>query len=142
VAAVRFNADGTLDSTFGTLGELIFAPAGFSRARANKVLMQADGKFILTGTYTATGGVLSAFVARYLTNGALDNNFNGTSHVRVYTFNTTTTYETASNSALIIPSETDAKLVIAGLFGNNVAVANRRGMLAQINLGAVSSGSN
>lgn len=124
---------------------MIFAPAGFSRARASKVLLQADGKFILTGTYTGVGSVLTAFVARYLTNGALDTNFNGTSHVQVYRFtapSSTINYETASNSALIIPSATDAKLVTAGLVSNNVSTSNRKGMIAQINLGAVSSGSN
>jgi uncharacterized delta-60 repeat protein len=137
LAVVRFNNDGTLDTTFGTGGELIYTPVGTPRARAYKILVQSDQKFILTGTYSGPATSESAFVARYLVNGAPDNGFNTTSHTRLYRFETSSPFRTGVNAAFMTEAANSGKLLLAGFFMDSNIVTNRRGMLAQINLGVI-----
>jgi uncharacterized delta-60 repeat protein len=62
---VRYNPDGTLDSTFGTGGKLIAIIHGPAR-----IALQTDGKLVLGGQLN--GGFA---LARYSSNGTLDNTF-------------------------------------------------------------------
>ena len=68
----RYNADGTLDTSFG--GGDGFAFAGIA-GRAEAMLLQADGKVVLAG-YTTTGGYQVCLV-RFNANGSLDTSFGG-----------------------------------------------------------------
>jgi uncharacterized delta-60 repeat protein len=54
---VRYNADGSLDQSFGTGGELIFS-FGNPGAMANAVAVQPDGKFVVVGTSSETRQVV------------------------------------------------------------------------------------
>lgn len=67
---VRYLADGSLDSTFGTGGIVFSDLTPGASARAQKVAIQADGKIVVVGF---TGDVL--FTARYLANGSLDDSY-------------------------------------------------------------------
>jgi len=49
VALARYDANGNLDSTFGTEGKVI-AGLGFSNV-GNSIALQPDGKYVITGTY-------------------------------------------------------------------------------------------
>jgi uncharacterized delta-60 repeat protein len=77
-ALARFNADGSLDQTFGTGGKVV---TSFSEAgdRALEMAVQADGKIVLAGyTYLTIAKRVNHFdfaVARYTPNGALDATF-------------------------------------------------------------------
>ena len=74
IALARYNTNGTLDSSFGTGGEVItYLPGPVEQAYA--VALQADGKILLAaGTYS--GSTASDFVVlRYNTNGTPDNTF-------------------------------------------------------------------
>jgi uncharacterized delta-60 repeat protein len=77
-ALARFNADGSLDQTFGSGGTVItsFSPSG---DHALEIAVQADGKIVLAGyTYLPVGKKVNHFdfaVARYTPNGALDATF-------------------------------------------------------------------
>jgi uncharacterized delta-60 repeat protein len=73
-ALVRYNADGTLDTTFGNGGKVTTA-IGTGTDRAYAILLQPDGRIVLGGdSEQATSGIDFALV-RYDTNGSLDTSF-------------------------------------------------------------------
>jgi uncharacterized delta-60 repeat protein len=75
---VRYNPDGTLNSTFGTNGELTttFPLGSIGNFGRIFLLLQPDGKILLAGT------VNSSFeLVRYSSNGSLDTTFGGTGEV-------------------------------------------------------------
>ncbi|MDX3539480.1 calcium-binding protein [Streptomyces sp. MB09-01] len=76
-AAVRYNADGSLDTTFGDGGKVSTDIAGGSDT-ANGVALQADGKIVVVGTSeNLEGGVAWFTVVRYNPDGTLDTTFDG-----------------------------------------------------------------
>ncbi len=78
---VRYNSDGTLDTTFGNGGAvqtpITAEPNG--EISATQVIQQPDGKFLVTGNPTlGLGASNQGFVlARYNENGTRDTTFNG-----------------------------------------------------------------
>lgn len=78
-AVLRYDAAGTLDPSFNSTG-IVTTSLGTSDDFAFKVLVQADGKIVAAGYGTVSGGADFA-LARYLTDGTLDPNFNGTGKV-------------------------------------------------------------
>ncbi len=107
VALTRFNSDGTLDTTFGTSGEVITAVHASNYDCAYGVAIQSDGKIVVTGYY-GTGGFLAVaiFVARYNSNGTLDTGFGSGGIV--------TTSLTGSDLGLAVAIQSDGKIVVAG----------------------------
>jgi uncharacterized delta-60 repeat protein len=75
LAVVRYNADGTLDTTFNGTGKVI-TPVGTTGSAANSVAIQPDGKIVAAG-YSYNGSSYRFAVVRYNTNGTLDPTFNG-----------------------------------------------------------------
>ncbi|WP_405941017.1 calcium-binding protein [Streptomyces sp. NBC_00207] len=74
-AAVRYNADGSLDTTFGDGGRVSTDIAGGSDT-ANGVALQADGKIVVVGiSENLEGGVAWFTVVRYNADGSLDTTF-------------------------------------------------------------------
>ncbi|HEY0427057.1 MAG TPA: FG-GAP-like repeat-containing protein, partial [Pyrinomonadaceae bacterium] len=63
----RFNADGTIDSTF--------APLISRDGIVNKILQQPDGKILAAGDFTYADGVQRISLARFNANGSLDTSF-------------------------------------------------------------------
>ena len=64
----RLNIDGTIDTNFNV---------GLGPDQAVRtVALQADGRVIIGGAFTNVGGVARAFLARFLTNGMPDPNYN------------------------------------------------------------------
>lgn len=81
---LRFNSNGTADSSFGQNGRVVLAPGSFNSGIANSVLIQADGKIIALGEVqkyscgVCSGGTTTSsgfFMARFLPNGTADNSF-------------------------------------------------------------------
>ena len=76
---MRFNADGSLDTTFGTGGEAKSDFGGYDRIAS--LAVQADGKIVAAGSTQATGSAtnplpnINLAVARLNANGTLDNTF-------------------------------------------------------------------
>ena len=71
--AVRFLANGNIDSTFGNNGRVV-TYGGLYETQCNAVAVQADGKILLTGRGWYNGDV--AFMTiRYKTNGDIDSSF-------------------------------------------------------------------
>jgi uncharacterized delta-60 repeat protein len=80
-AVARFNANGTLDSSFGTGGRVTtnfvgVMPGGVSNP-ANSVLIQADGKILVGGRASQCPRrcPTQSALARYNANGSLDSSF-------------------------------------------------------------------
>lgn len=72
---LRFNADGSLDTSFNKTGEAPLPPGG-ANDRAHAVAVQADGKIVITGRWGLTeAGGGSLVLIRYNTDGSFDEAF-------------------------------------------------------------------
>ncbi|MBK8039987.1 MAG: cadherin-like beta sandwich domain-containing protein [Verrucomicrobiaceae bacterium] len=76
-ALVRYNSDGSRDSSFGTDGKATTPISGSSNDYAYSIAIQPDGKFIVAGS-TEVGGGYDSVLVRYTTSGIPDTTFNGT----------------------------------------------------------------
>ena len=99
----RYNADGTLDSTFGVGGEANTNLTPRSDA-ASGVAIQSDGKLVITGS--SSGSNLIPTLARFNTNGSLDNMFGAGGVI------TSPVGSVTSESDLAVQS--DGNIVVAG----------------------------
>src|SRR5437016_5952228 len=70
-ALVRYKADGSLDTSFGTGGRVRTDFFGFSDT-GKTVLLQSDGKIVVEGQVIDSGGNGLVGLARYNANGSLD----------------------------------------------------------------------
>jgi len=109
-ALARFNTDGSTDFGFGTGGKQItdFFGAG---AKANGIVLQPDGKFVVAGTASdsATRPVATDIaLARYNSDGSLDSAF-GTGGETAIPFADSATEQ--GNAVALTP---DGKIVVAG----------------------------
>lgn len=67
----RINSDGTLDSTFGSVG------SGFNNG-IQTLSLQSDGKVLVGGQFTSYSGTSRRYIARLLSDGSLDSGFTQT----------------------------------------------------------------
>ena len=105
-ALVRYNSDGTLDTSFDGDGRLLIDFGSFAQ-NAYAVLVQADGKIVTAG-YPATEKADSDFLlARCLPNGALDSSFGVGGKVR-------TSLGDLSGGAQAALLQPDGKIVAVG----------------------------
>jgi len=73
IVLLRYNTDGTLDSTtFGTGGLVATLPVPGQDATALAMLLQPDGKIVVAGSVGGGSSPLDTVVLRYNTNGTLD----------------------------------------------------------------------
>lgn len=72
-ALARYNPDGSLDNSFGTNG-LVITDLQQAVDVATAITLQPDGKIVVAG-HTHNGNNYDFAVARYLSNGDLDNTF-------------------------------------------------------------------
>jgi uncharacterized delta-60 repeat protein len=72
--AYRFNADGSLDTTFGTNGRVTVEVSNKTDG-ARSVALQSDGKIVLGGYYSDASQQSQFAVVRLNTDGSLDNAF-------------------------------------------------------------------
>jgi uncharacterized delta-60 repeat protein len=103
-ALVRYNANGTLDATFGGNGKVTtaFTPG---RDVANAVAIQADGKIVAAGEASGIGRTFA--LARYNANGTLDATFGGDGTVM-------TNFSIGMDSAAGVVVQSNGKIVAAG----------------------------
>lgn len=108
-ALARYNADGSLDSTFGTGGTVLTSFGGPLSAAAD-VVVQPDGRIVAVGIAGNDFGV-----ARYDANGALDTTF-GTGGLVTTDFG-------GSDQANGVALQPDGKIVVVGLLFGKIGVA-------------------
>jgi uncharacterized delta-60 repeat protein len=79
-AVVRYNADGSLDGTFGTGGKVVTS-FGSQSDTAYAVVVQPDGKIVAGGHANTTTRGIDFALARYQANGAPDAGFGNNGQV-------------------------------------------------------------
>ena len=72
-ALVRYGSNGTLDNSFGSNG-IQTTQVRISDSYANSMLIQSNGEYVVSG-YSNDGSELNFALARYNTNGDLDDSF-------------------------------------------------------------------
>lgn len=108
VAVVRYNADGTLDTSFGASATGIVTVDLLSFSGAQAVSLQNDGKIVVAGQ--ASDGSLSRFgLARFNTDGTLDATFGAASDGR--SIASVEPHAMYATSLAILP---DGRLIAAG----------------------------
>ena len=110
IALVRYNANGTLDTTFNGTGKVV-TPIGSIHDQAFSVAIQTDGHIVVAGQSASEGQGTDFALARYNTNGTLDTTFNGTGIV-------VTPIGTREDVAWSVAIQTDGRILAAG-FSNN-----------------------
>ncbi len=79
VAVIRYNNNGTLDTSFNTKGYRIDDYGGGDNGTMGAIVLQPDGKIVVGGyMVNSTTGNYDFAVYRYNTNGTLDTTFNKT----------------------------------------------------------------
>lgn len=111
ITLIRYNADGSLDTTFDGDGKIL-DEAG----RANAVALQADGKIVITGKTSEINGTFFS-VFRYNADGSLDSSFGNNGKFK----------SAVSFLGTAIAILSDGKILVAGTggapFSNQFAVA-------------------
>ncbi|MDQ3748670.1 MAG: FG-GAP-like repeat-containing protein [Acidobacteriota bacterium] len=108
---VRYNADGSLDTSFGTGGKVITAIGNVSSASG--AVIQADGKIVVAG-WSNSGTFASSVdfaLVRYNPDGSLDNSF-GTGGIVLTDFGSS-----GGDYALDVVIQSNGKIVVVGETG-------------------------
>lgn len=111
-AVVRYNADGTLDNSFGSAGKVLTDFFGNDDG-AEAVAIQSDGKILVAGWVTTidqAGGIRTRFgIVRYTPDGIIDTGFGSAG--RVVTLFTNEFLDHEAFSVLVQP---DNRVIVAG----------------------------
>lgn len=109
ILVARYVPAGTLDPAFG--GGTGFVTTSLNAgAQANGLVLQTDGKIVVTGTTTIAGTVTQIFVARYLSTGALDPAFGGGTGIATLQLPLGVSNDQGNDIAL----QSDGKIVVTG----------------------------
>jgi uncharacterized delta-60 repeat protein len=106
-AMARYNKDGSLDKNFHYNGKL-YLDFDSGASYCNSAVLQKDGKIVASG-YMSTGKSFNFVLARFNTDGYLDNSFGSKGKV-------ITSFLNAQAYSLIIQS--DGKLILGGTISN------------------------
>jgi uncharacterized delta-60 repeat protein len=107
-AAVRYLANGTIDTTFGVAGKVRtdFGHADFDQARS--AVLQPDGKIVAAGTAIWNNTLSQPFaLARYTSNGTLDTTFSSDGKLFI-------DFGSFDQTAYKVLLQPDGKIVAAG----------------------------
>src|SRR5260221_8812952 len=119
---VRYNPDGTVDTTFGS-GGIVQTDFNHHFDFAESVLIQPDGK-ILAGGFSNDNRGTNFALARYNTDGTLDPTFGNGGRVETE-FDTTvgTNVIRQSGTANRMALQSDGRIIVAGTVAGNAAAA-------------------
>jgi uncharacterized delta-60 repeat protein len=110
-ALARYNANGTLDASFGTGGHVFTLFPTFD-ANITGIVVQPDGKIVAAGyTASAGGGAVDVALARYNPDGSLDVNF-GSGGTLTTSFSQPGLVVTSQANAVAL--QPDGDIVVAG----------------------------
>ncbi len=104
-ALVRYNSDGSLDTTLNGSGKVTTA-VGTGTCKGEGVALQGDGKIVVAGYSFNDGGQSCFTVLRYGTDGSVDTSFADSGKV--------TTSFAKNSSADSVAMQSDGKIVVAG----------------------------
>jgi uncharacterized delta-60 repeat protein len=105
-ALVRYNTDGNVDNTFGNnaVASLAFDAAS---ADPKKIMLQPDGKILVAGDYTDVYHFHKPSLARFTSNGIVDNSFGDNGSIVTTQFGDSVNCRSAA-------LQQDGKIVIGG----------------------------
>ncbi len=109
IGMVRYNANGTLDTTFGT-GGTVMTDFDLNDESGNSVVVQSDGKIVVAG-YSSDENSSDFAVVRYTASGALDTTFGVEGKV-------TTDFYGSWDEGYSVALQSDGKIVVAGACEN------------------------
>ncbi len=121
MAIVRYNPNGSLDSSFGTNGVVLTDVDGIAVSAA----LQPDGKIVVAGDSTEYSGPQELTVARYNANGQLDTSFGDSGLVRLSVNGQNSAY---ADAVVIQPN---GQIVVAGT-ADTVTHNNRADSFADV----------
>jgi uncharacterized delta-60 repeat protein len=104
-AIVRYNTDGSLDTTFSGDGR-VTTDFGGTNDVGQSVAVQADGKIVVAGI-SSTGPNADFAVVRYNADGSLDTSFDGDGLVK-------TGFGAGSDAGITVALQADGKILVAG----------------------------
>jgi uncharacterized delta-60 repeat protein len=107
LVVARYNANGSLDNSFGVNGKL-FTDVG-TYGGSNNMAVQADGKIVVVGHGFSQSGGEDFRVARFNANGTMDTGFGAKGLVT-----TNISSDMESDSAYSVALQSDGKIVVAG----------------------------
>jgi uncharacterized delta-60 repeat protein len=117
-AVARYNANGTLDSTFGTNGVVYVTPlATLHPDSGHGIVIQSDGKIVAAGTLTGTNSYQEWALARFNSDGSFDSTFGSGGVVTQQIVAGANVNDIAYSVAL----QSDGKLVVSGTHNVNSA---------------------
>jgi len=120
-ALARYYTDGTLDNSFSGDGKII-TDFSTDNDEGQSVAIQPDGKIVVAG-YAQNGTNRDFAIARYNTDGSLDNSFSVDGRV-------TTDFSTGNDEGQSVAIQPDGKIVVAGYAQNGT---NRDFAIARYN---------
>lgn len=109
VLLIRYNSDGSLDSTFDNDGKLLMVTDSVSEAGV-AIALQNDGKMVVGGGIYLTGPFFDLMLMRLNSDGSIDSSFNSVGFLNV-PFN----MDAFGRSMVIQP---DGKIILAGFLDN------------------------
>lgn len=113
-ALIRYNSNGSLDSSFGTGGKVLTPIGDAGGDLIRSLAIEAGGKIIAAGATGSQFGLTSRFaLARYNTNGSLDTTFGSGGIV-------TTLIGSQQNSPNSVALQQDGKIIAAGESSNGM----------------------
>jgi uncharacterized delta-60 repeat protein len=108
-ALIRYNVNGSLDTSFGT-GGVVQTAIGTGNDFATSISLQDDGKIVVAG-YSFNGTNFDFAVVRYNTNGTLDTTFDTDGKV-------TTAIGAGNDTASSVVIAADGDIIVAGASHN------------------------
>lgn len=112
-AVARYNTNGSLDTTFSADG-MLTTDLGTASDIGEGVVIQSDGKILVTGETQPGGNNENFALVRYNTNGSLDNTF-GTGGI------TTTDFFGDNDNPSSLVLQPDGKIIVAGFTFNGTS---------------------
>ena len=106
-AVVRYNADGSLDASFGGGDGIVTTSVGLSHDQASGMQILSDGKILVSGT-TVTSGNSDFALVQYNADGTLDTSFGGGDGIVV------TAASSGTDQALSLAVQSDGKILVGG----------------------------
>ncbi|HEU4902896.1 MAG TPA: delta-60 repeat domain-containing protein, partial [Flavisolibacter sp.] len=125
-ALVRYNSDGSLDTSFDTDGKLTTTINASGTSQINSLVLQSNGSIVAAGRYSyydfmTDANAYNVALARYTSSGALDTNFDADGKLTfvVSSFN-------PLDEAKSVTVQSDGKMLVTGT-GFTVARLNSNG---------------
>ena len=110
-ALVRYNSNGTLDTSFGGGDGIVTTAVGAGNDAGYSVTVQADGKILVAGL-SLIGGNNDFALVRYNSDGTLDTSFGGGDGIA------TTAVGAGNDGGYSVMVQADGKIVVAGTSNN------------------------